>query len=194
MKSDFKNLKRLIARGEVNEVISILHDKVDDNEHINYLILQSARYYDIEKAINMNTIHWDDAKIEKNRIIKSVLDLIDEVEANDKEEQKYITDDIEKDLDINVVYQDPVEIDNSTKFSSTDWEAEGLILRFLKVFNQWYFSPLRINKWGSDQNGFYELSKYSSKKIKSILEKLLLEGKVKKTLSKKGNPIYKIKE
>lgn len=194
VKSDFKRLKILVANGELKEVISILHDRIEDNKHINYLILQSARYYDIERAINMNTVQWDNANIEKNRIRNSVLELIDEVEANEKEEQKYLTDEDERKFGIKVEYQEPIEIDIAPKISSSDWEAEGLILRFLKVHNQWYFSPLRINKCGARQIGFGDLSKYTSKRIKSILEKLLIEGKVKKTMSKKGNPIYKIKE
>lgn len=193
-KSDFKKLKLLIGKGELEKVIEILHDKIEGNKYLNYLIGQSHRYYDIERAINLNTIQWDNANIEKNRIVKSVLELIDELEANEKEEQKYLTNEDERALGVKVEYQEPFEIDIVPKNSATDWEEEGLILRFLKVFNQWYFSPLRINKWGALQSGFEGLSKHSSGKIKSILEKLLAEGKVKKTMSKKGNPIYKIKE
>ena len=193
-KSDFKKLKLLIGKGELKEVIELLHDKIENNKHLNYLIGQSHRYYDIERAINLNTTQWDNANVEKNRIVKSVLDLIDELEANEKEEQKYLTNEDEKIMGIKIEYKEPIEIDIIPKPTTNDWEIEGLVLRFLKVFNQWYFSPLRINKWGASQSGFEGLSNYSSKKIKLVLEKFLAEGKVKKTTSKKGNPIYKIKE
>lgn len=49
-------------------------------------------------------------------------------------------------------------------------------------------------KWGARQNGFEELSEYQSKRVQLILDKLLTKGKVKRTLSKKENPINKIKE
>ena len=71
--------------------------------------------------------------------------------------------------------------------------VEKLIIRFLSTYNDWYFSPLRINKWGARQLGFEAFKNLTSKEIKSTLEKLLKKDKVKVTKSQKGNPIYKLK-
>lgn len=68
-----------------------------------------------------------------------------------------------------------------------------LVSDFLREFNAWYFSPLRIQKWGSRQHGFDELSKYTTKEIRACLEKCDKQGKVKTTISRKGNTIYKLK-
>ena len=70
---------------------------------------------------------------------------------------------------------------------------ENLVISFLKSFNQWYFSPLRIVKWGGRQEGFKDLNNYKVDEIKKILSKLKDEGKVKIILSQKGNTIYKLK-
>lgn len=191
MNSDFGKIKVLLGEGKLKEVIQLLHHRINESRHLNYLILQSARYYDIERAIDTNTVQWDNANIEKNRIIRSILNLIDELEADENEEQKYLTN--EEEEGVAVSYQDSTEND-ATSISPDDWEVEERVLRFLKVFDRWYFSPLRIKNWGGRQRGFEDLSNYSSKKIKSILQKLLVSGKVKKILSQKGNPIYKIND
>ena len=192
--SDFKQLKLLIGEGNLKKVIELLHNKIDDNKHLNYLIGQSHRYYDIERAINLNIVEWDNANIEKNRIVKSVLDLIDELEANEKEDQKYLTTEEEKKIEDRAENEvlNPIEVESNN--SNYDWQKQGLILRFLKVFNKWYFSPLRIKNWGSEQSGFEALGNYSTKEIRAILEQSIIEGKVKMMLSKKGNRIYKIKQ
>lgn len=66
-----------------------------------------------------------------------------------------------------------------------------IVLDFLTRYNKWYFSPLRIQKWGSSQHGFSALNTFSTKQIQSCLEKLNNEKKVKTTVSQKGNTIYK---
>ena len=65
------------------------------------------------------------------------------------------------------------------------------ILEFLKNFDKWYFSPLRIQKWGGRQPGFSELAGYSTKEIKECLEGYKIEGLITTTKSQKGNIIYK---
>lgn len=67
------------------------------------------------------------------------------------------------------------------------------VLKFLKVYDKWYFSPLRIQKWGSKRNGFEKLGEFDSYSIKSELERLKSAGKVKSTISQQGNKIYKLK-
>ncbi|MFK8104269.1 MAG: toll/interleukin-1 receptor domain-containing protein [Saprospiraceae bacterium] len=68
-----------------------------------------------------------------------------------------------------------------------------LLLRFLFSYNDWYFSPLRIQRWGARQIGFEKLENFSTPEIKDALEKLRKNGQVKVTKSKNGNPIYKLK-
>lgn len=73
-----------------------------------------------------------------------------------------------------------------------DTSCAELLLKFLQQFNNFYFSPLRIQKWGSNQKGFSLLDFYSTETIKNELEKLLISQKVKMKLSQKKNRIYKI--
>ncbi len=69
---------------------------------------------------------------------------------------------------------------------------DELILEFLEAFPKWYFSPLRIQRWGSKQHGFAGLRNISTKRIRSALEGLRKDGRVKTTTSQKGNTIYKV--
>lgn len=69
---------------------------------------------------------------------------------------------------------------------------DELVVRFLEEFSRWYFSPLRIVKWGGRQSEFTSLSRYTSREVGEILKKLENQGKIKKTTSQKGNPIYKL--
>lgn len=69
---------------------------------------------------------------------------------------------------------------------------DELVIRFLEEFSRWYFSPLRIVKWGGRQNGFASLSRFRSNEVNDILKKLEKKGKLKKTVSQKGNPLYKL--
>ena len=66
------------------------------------------------------------------------------------------------------------------------------LIKFLTNYSNWYFSPLRIVKWGGRQETYKSLSNYSSSDVSLTLNKLLDEGKIKMTLSQKGNPICKI--
>lgn len=70
-------------------------------------------------------------------------------------------------------------------------ESSQLILDFLNKYNSWFFSPLRIKKWGARQPGFEHLSRMTTKGIKAHLEQHTSSGKVKTTISQKGNTIYK---
>ncbi len=68
-----------------------------------------------------------------------------------------------------------------------------LLLRFLFSYNDWYFSPLRIQRWGARQLGFEKLGNFSTAEIKASLEDLTKNNQVKVTKSRNGNPIYKLK-
>ena len=69
----------------------------------------------------------------------------------------------------------------------------GLLLRFFRVYNSWFFNILRIMKWGAEQDQFTSLQQYTEEEIKEKLEDLLNMGLIKTKVSKKtGNILYKI--
>lgn len=90
-----------------------------------------------------------------------------------------------------LVEKDKLQDNNKSELHLT---LRDIVEKFLQQFNRFYFSPLRIAKWGAKQSGFEILSNYTSQAIKRELEILLQNGKVTVILSKKGNRIYKINE
>lgn len=66
------------------------------------------------------------------------------------------------------------------------------LVHFLKIYRRWYFSPLRIVKWGGKQSGYENLKHFDSKVLGEILRKLEESGIVSRTLSKRGNPLFRI--
>ncbi|WP_299246271.1 toll/interleukin-1 receptor domain-containing protein [uncultured Aquimarina sp.] len=72
-------------------------------------------------------------------------------------------------------------------------KLDQTLIDFLKTYSQWYFSPLRIQKWGGKQHGFEVLSEFDKYSIKTHLENLLNQGKLKTVKSRQGNTIYKLK-
>jgi hypothetical protein len=80
----------------------------------------------------------------------------------------------------------------ASKPGKTNEGSCELILSFLKEYNIWYFSPLRIQKWGAQRPGFELLATYSAKEIRACLESYKRKGEIRTTKSQKGNTIYKI--
>ena len=66
------------------------------------------------------------------------------------------------------------------------------LTNFFDRYNKWYFSPLRIQKWGGKKQNFTQLKNYSTSDIKSALDEMVENGEVKAVQSKRGNPIYKL--
>ena len=83
--------------------------------------------------------------------------------------------------------------DTETAAPKRDFDCCELVLDFLKEYSKWYFSPLRIQKWGSRQHGYEELAGFSTKEIRACLEQAKKNGNVQTTISQKGNMIYKSK-
>ena len=81
----------------------------------------------------------------------------------------------------------------SFKNSKNSIDAEKIVKSFLRTYSRWYFSPLRILKWGGNRQGFEDLKALSSTDISEILKILEKENIVKSILSQRGNPIYKLK-
>ena len=96
---------------------------------------------------------------------------------------------LEKIKSIEPIDKSDVPVRKSQKSESLEY----LLLKFLAEFNSWYFSPLRIQKWGARQRGYKEFSKYSTKDIRSCLNEFKKQNKIKTTTSQKGNTIFKIK-
>lgn len=84
-----------------------------------------------------------------------------------------------------------VDTPGTDDFSQTS-EAENLVFRFLERYKGTFFSPLRLRNWGSKQNGFSELNKFSKEEV----TKVLADGVAKRTISVKvsaiGNTLYGI--
>lgn len=75
-----KNLKNLIAKGNISEAINELKKIIINNEkYLNQIILLEFRFnrtnYEIRNGISNN----DDSKLELTKIINNILDLIDEI-------------------------------------------------------------------------------------------------------------------
>ena len=68
----------------------------------------------------------------------------------------------------------------------------AILVNFLSKYSRWGFSPLRIQQWGSKQPGFEKLEFYAVDEIRSALDTLLQQGKLKELTSKLGNRLYKI--
>lgn len=186
--SNAKVLKSLVAKDNLKDVLSLLQAKVQTNDHINYLVMQSARFHEIERAMNLNLIDFNSASANKAHLRMSLLNLIDELSANETEEQLY-----QPQEEVFVVSEPIIEFHKDYKSLKLDTNASSIILRFLQEYDKWYFSPLRIKLWGGKQDGFHELENLTSKNIKTTLETLFFMDRVLKTVSKKGNSIYKFK-
>ncbi|MCG8574335.1 MAG: toll/interleukin-1 receptor domain-containing protein [Flavobacteriales bacterium] len=75
--------------------------------------------------------------------------------------------------------------------NETHQQNRQLILDFLENYSNWYFSPLRIRRWGGQQRNFEGLATLKSTEIYQLLNKLEKEGKTVSKISRKGNPIFK---
>lgn len=68
---------------------------------------------------------------------------------------------------------------------------EEVVTAFLARYNRWYFSPLRIQKWGGRQTGFELLGTIAPAKLRPVLTLLQAQGKLVTTRSKNGNILYR---
>lgn len=127
------------------------------------------------------------------KVAEGIYDLVKEI----NEEEKAVVQKMEmqipsrevliKALNLKSTSQDQLEI---------SLDKNGIrhnIVIFLDQYKAWYFSPLRIVKWGGKQKGFDILNSYSVKEVSIELKEMQKEGIVISVMSKKGNPIYKLK-
>jgi hypothetical protein len=86
-------IKELVAQNKLELSIVELKNFMKNQEYYNEVVIQSARYCDIESQIRMNTVSKIDADIEKNKIRLAVLQIADNIQ---KHIIKSATNDIEK--------------------------------------------------------------------------------------------------
>lgn len=73
----------------------------------------------------------------------------------------------------------------------SDFGLAGLLYRFLLKFDRFFFSPLRIQKWGGLQSGFEELLTHSTTEIQSKLDELAGANLLRVIKSNRGNRLYR---
>lgn len=78
----------LIAKDKLEEAIDLISENIKNNDEINELILQSARYNDIKKQVREGIIDFSKADQVKSQIRRNILELITalEEEVNFKRE------------------------------------------------------------------------------------------------------------
>ena len=69
-----------------------------------------------------------------------------------------------------------------------------LILKFLKEWPHWGFTPLRIKNWGGSRSGYDDLSKLSTMEIRKFLALLEADRKVRTRVSRNGNILYQARQ
>jgi hypothetical protein len=70
-------------------------------------------------------------------------------------------------------------------------EMRDLIIKFLTEYEQWSFSPLRMETWGAQRSGYSKLASNSSL-LRRLLRSLVSEGVLETRVSKKGNTLYRV--
>ncbi len=68
-----KKLFKLIAEGDIENVLEILLSSTDSREPI----ILSARYVDLKRKERMGVLKFDDFALERNRIIEAIINVID---------------------------------------------------------------------------------------------------------------------
>jgi len=77
--------------------------------------------------------------------------------------------------------------------SSEEQEMRALIIQFLTEYQQYSFSPLRMENWGAKKKGYSKL-KGNPQLLRRLLRKLVAEDLLDTRLSAKGNTLYRIND
>ena len=67
---------------------------------------------------------------------------------------------------------------------------KDLLLTFFRRYRGAFFSPTRIQGWGSRQKGFADFARYSTDEIREILFKAVADNEIDTNISRKGNTLY----
>lgn len=79
---DLTVIKDLIQKDKIEEAINELKKVIKDNEFQEEVIIYSARLKSITKKTRMGVIDFDTENLEKNKIRKSILLIVNELEKN----------------------------------------------------------------------------------------------------------------
>jgi hypothetical protein len=98
-------------------------------------------------------------------------------------EQEAIFDEVAEIIESFLTNQEPI------KPSAQD-DLLALLMLFLRQWERYYFNATRIHNWGSKQAGFERLRDYSTSEIRSGLEQLAADDKVRTKEGGKGSTVY----
>jgi hypothetical protein len=99
----FKEFRYLLANDELDEVIEKLQVYVKESKLLDQIILSSARYSDVMKQIRSNTIHFEDAGVEKNKIRNALIEIIGLFEKAVKRDNTFLKETEKIDLNMDEV-------------------------------------------------------------------------------------------
>ena len=80
LKLIIEKVKDLLAKGELENAIELLRIEFNSSRYVNYLVVQSSRVKKLHKEIQLGIINFEDSSIERNKIIVSILSLLDEID------------------------------------------------------------------------------------------------------------------
>ena len=87
IKSFVEIIGDLIGKDELAKAIQLLYALLKDSPQLDEAILQSARYNDVIKQIRLGMVDFEQANITKNQIRYALLDLVREIEAQEKKQE-----------------------------------------------------------------------------------------------------------
>jgi hypothetical protein len=70
-------------------------------------------------------------------------------------------------------------------------DFDQLIINFLFEHRRWSFSPVRMEQWGADREG-YDGLRNKPAVLRRSLRRLVAEGKLETRVSRKGNTLYTV--
>lgn len=75
-------IKTLVAENDLEQAINELKTFMENQKQYNSVIIQSARYNDIESQIRINVVSKENADIEKNKIRLAILQIVDNIKTH----------------------------------------------------------------------------------------------------------------
>jgi len=82
--SFYTHIRQLIASDELREAVRLLQELLQNSPKLNEVILQTARLSDIGRQLRLGLVDHDQADQTKNQIRAGILELLDEIEAQEK--------------------------------------------------------------------------------------------------------------
>ena len=78
------NLRKGIAEDQLDSVLKDLRVFLENSPKLDTAIIQSARFNQLKKQINLGIINKEDANIERNKLRVALLELLTEIEEKAK--------------------------------------------------------------------------------------------------------------